>query len=241
MFELRCERLSKHFSADGRTIRAVDDVTLGVGGGETVGLVGESGSGKSTLGLLLLGLLQPTAGRVLWNDKPLESLRRDERMRFRRETAIVFQDPMSSLNPRMSVRRIVEEPIITHDRVRGRALRERALGLLERVGIDPSVARRYPHEFSGGQRQRIAIARALALHPQFVVFDEPTSALDVSVQAQVLNLVRELREEFGIGYIFISHNLPVVRLVADRVVVMYVGKIAEEGATDETFAEAQHP
>ena len=240
-FELRAENVVKHFTADGRVVRAVDGVTVAVGAGETVGLVGESGSGKSTLGLMMLGLLEPTAGRVLWNDTPLDSLSRADRMRFRRETSIVFQDPMSSLNPRMSVRRIVEEPIITHDRVRGRALRQRSFALLERVGIDPSVARRYPHEFSGGQRQRIAIARALALHPKFVVFDEPTSALDVSVQAQVLNLVRELRAEFGIGYVFISHNLPVVRLVADRLVVMYLGEIAERGTTEETFAAPEHP
>ena len=241
MFELGAAEVVKHFSADGRTIHAVDDVTIELAERETVGLVGESGCGKTTLGLLLLGLLRPTRGRVTWNGTPLDRLGRRDMMRFRRETAIVFQDPLSSLDPRMSVRRIVEEPITTHDRVRGRALRRRSLALLERVGIDASVAGRYPHQFSGGQRQRVAIARALALHPKFIVFDEPTSALDVSVQAQVLNLVRELRAEFGIGYVFISHNLPVVRLVADRIVVMYLGKIAETGTTEQTFAEPQHP
>jgi oligopeptide/dipeptide ABC transporter ATP-binding protein len=242
MFELQAERLVKHFSAsEGRTVYAVDQVDLEFGAGETVGLVGESGCGKSTFGLLLLGLLRPTSGAVRWNGTPLGKLSRRELMAFRRQTSIVFQDPMSSLDPRMSIRRIVEEPIVTHDRSRGRALHRRALDLLDRVGIDPSVARRHPHEFSGGQRQRIAIARALALHPKFVVFDEPTSALDVSVQAQVLNLVRELRSEFGIGYVFISHNLPVVRLVAERVVVMYLGKVAEQASTEAVFANPQHP
>jgi oligopeptide/dipeptide ABC transporter ATP-binding protein len=242
MFELRTEGLVKHFGGKhGRTVHALDDVDVRFNAGETVGLVGESGCGKSTLGLLLLGLLRPTSGTVSWNGVSLAELSRRDLMAFRRETAIVFQDPMSSLDPRMSIRRIVEEPIVTHDRVRGAKLHQQALDLLERVGIDPDLARRYPHEFSGGQRQRIAIARALALRPKFVVFDEPTSALDVSVQAQVLNLVRELRAEFGIGYVFISHNLPVVRLVAERVVVMYLGKVVEHGSAEATFADPQHP
>ena len=241
MFELRATNVVKHFEANGQRVRAVDDVSLLLNGGDTVGLVGESGCGKSTLGLLLLGLMPLTSGSVEWNGKPLASLSRAERMSFRRETAIVFQDPFSSLDPRMSVRRIVEEPIVTHDRARGRAVSQRALELLERVGIEPSLARRHPHAFSGGQRQRIAIARALALQPRFVIFDEPTSALDVSVQAQVLNLVRELREDFRIGFVFISHNLPVVRLVADQLVVMYLGKIVETGDASSSYDQPLHP
>lgn len=241
MFELRARDVVKRFASGGRVVHAVDGVSLTLEEGEAVGLVGESGCGKTTFGLLLLGLLEPSSGMVEWNGVPLARLSKRERMRFRSETAIVFQDPYSSLDPRMSVRRSVEEPLVTHTSLDRRARRRRALELLERVGIDPRRADEHPHEFSGGQRQRIAIARSLALDPKFIVSDEPTSALDVSVQAQVLNLVLELRAELGIGFLFISHNLPVVKLVSDRLLVMYLGKVAESGGAEEIYADPLHP
>ncbi|PSK93805.1 peptide/nickel transport system ATP-binding protein/oligopeptide transport system ATP-binding protein [Murinocardiopsis flavida] len=224
---------------------AVDGVSLAVAEGETLALVGESGSGKTTLVRLLLRLTEPTAGQVLFDGGDLAGLTPARLRAVRREMQVVLQDPYSSMNPRMRVTDIVAEPLVTHDpAVRGRArrpgLRERVGGLLEAVGLPAAVQDRYPHEFSGGQRQRISIARALALEPRLLVLDEPTSALDVSVQAQVLDLLAELQRRRGLTYVFVSHNLAVVRAVADRVAVMRHGRIVEIGPAAQVFDAPGH-
>jgi len=227
-------------------VRAVDGVTLSVRRGETLGLVGESGCGKSTLGLIVVGLENPSSGRVLIGRTTLAELRgRGGRARglsaeMRRKVQIVFQDPQASLDPRMTVEAIVGEPL----RIagwRGPRLRERVIALLGMVGMGPEVLGRYPHEFSGGQRQRIAIARALALEPELLVLDEPTSALDVSVQAQVLNLLKELQKKLGLAYLFISHNIGVVRYMSERIAVMYLGKVVEVGPASAVLGAPAHP
>lgn len=227
-------------------VRAVDGVTLSVRRGETVGLVGESGCGKSTLGLIVVGLENPNSGRVLIGRTTLADLRggggrtRGLSPEMRRKVQIVFQDPQASLDPRMTVEAIVGEPL----RIagwRGPRLRERVTALLGMVGMGPEVLGRYPHEFSGGQRQRIAIARALALEPELLVLDEPTSALDVSVQAQVLNLLKELQKKLGLAYLFISHNISVVRYMSDRIAVMYLGKVVEVGPAQAVLGAPAHP
>jgi len=233
--------LVKHFPVPGGVVHAVDGVSFDIGQGETVGLVGESGCGKTTVGRTMLNLIQPTAGELRFAGQDIFALRLKDLQVLRRKMAIVFQDPYSSLNPRMKVKDIVAEPLRTHTDLRGQTLRLRVLELLEQVGLAEQHLLRYPHEFSGGQRQRIAIARALALKPEFVVFDEPTSALDVSVQAQVLNLVRDLQGELALTYLFISHNLSVVEHIADRIMIMYLGKIVEIGRTEEIFARPLHP
>ena len=235
--------LVKHFPVENSddVVRAVDDVSFDIIAGETLGLVGESGCGKSTVGRCLLRLIEPTSGEVLFERKNIIGLPNREMQALRREMQIIFQDPYASLNPRLSIRSIVSEPLKIH-RIGGKAEQnERVADLLQKVGLDPKYADRYPHEFSGGQRQRIGIARALALNPKLIICDEPVSALDVSVQAQVVNLLQELQDEFGLTYLFISHGLAVVEHISDRVAVMYLGKIVEICRADELYERPLHP
>lgn len=222
-------------------VRAVDDVSLNIRKGETLGLVGESGCGKSTLGRTILNLYKPTEGQVLFEGMDLTSLSGPDLRQMRSHMQIIFQDPYSSLNPRMTVEAIVGEPLLIHKVTSGKTLRRRVEQLLERVGLNPLLSSRYPHEFSGGQRQRIGIARALALNPSFIVADEPISALDVSIQAQVVNLLEDLQDEFNLTYLFITHDLSMVRYICDRVAVMYLGKIVELGPVNEIYDNPQHP
>jgi peptide/nickel transport system ATP-binding protein/oligopeptide transport system ATP-binding protein len=240
---LEARNLVKDYpSRDGKEpVRAVDGVSLTLAKGATLGIVGESGGGKSTLARLILRLLEPTTGEVYFEGENLLTLRGADLRRRRRDLQIVFQDPYASLDPRMAVEAIIAEPLAIH-RVGSRAeRRERVMNLLSLVGLDPSAARRYPHEFSGGQRQRIGIARAIALDPKLVVLDEPVSALDVSIQSQVLNLLVDLKGRLGLSYIFISHDLSVVEHMSDEIAVMYLGRIVERGPADRVFTEPRHP
>jgi oligopeptide/dipeptide ABC transporter ATP-binding protein len=222
-------------------VRAVDGVDFQVAKGETLGLVGESGCGKSTVGRTILRLIPATEGEVRFEDQNFFDADRHAMKKLRRQMQIVFQDPVGSLNPRMKVGRIVGEPIAVHKLARGNELNQRVASLLERVGLSPDYANRYPHEFSGGQRQRIGIARALALEPKFIVCDEPVSALDVSIQSQILNLLSELKDELGLSYLFIAHNLAVVEHFCDRVAVMYLGRIVETADRESIYRNARHP
>jgi ABC-type glutathione transport system ATPase component len=229
------------FGGDARgEVRAVDDVSLDIRSGETLGLVGESGSGKSTLGRLVLRLIEPTSGKILFDGCNLLAAGHAEMRRLRRDMQIIFQDPFGSLDPRMRVEDVIGEPLIIHERMSPSARRVRVAELLRAVGLDQSAMRRFPHEFSGGQRQRVGIARALALHPKFIVADEPVSALDVSVGAQIVNLMAQLQREFGLTYLFISHSMPVVRYLATRIAVMYRGKIVEVGLTEQITGQPKH-
>ena len=240
------EHVSRHFPVRGllrrhRSVQAVTDVSFSVGRGEAVGLVGESGSGKSTIGRLLLGLGRPSAGRVLVDGVPLSGVRGAALTAMRRRMQLVFQDPYSSLDPRRRVGDQIADGLAIH-RLAKRAERPgRVAGLLRQVGLEPGHAERFPHEFSGGQRQRIGIARALSTGPDFLVADEPVSALDVSVQAQVLRVLADLRSRLGLGLLFISHDLPVVRSLCDRVIVLYLGRVMEEGPAAEVLAHPLHP
>ena len=217
-------------------VRAVDGVSFAIKEGECVGLVGESGCGKTTLGRTILRLIEPTAGTIQFEGREIADLRA-----FRRQAQMIFQDPYGSLNPRMTVGNIVAEPLRIHKLVKTKAdERDRVAELLKSVGLAPEHARRYPHEFSGGQRQRIGIARALAVQPKFIVCDEPVSALDVSVQAQIINLLSDLQEQFKLTYLFIAHDLAVVEHISDRVLVMYFGKVVEEASAEDIYSNPQH-
>jgi len=222
-------------------IKAVDGLTFNVYKGETLGLVGESGCGKSTTGRAILQLYQPTAGDVSFEGQSLVTMKGEQLRHMRRRMQMIFQDPYASLNPRMTVGSIVGEPLDVHNIGDRSGRRQRVQELLEIVGLNPYFINRYPHEFSGGQRQRIGVARALAVQPDFIVCDEPISALDVSIQAQVINLLEELQDEFGLTYLFIAHDLSVVRHISDRIAVMYLGKLAELTTRDDLYANPLHP
>jgi oligopeptide/dipeptide ABC transporter ATP-binding protein len=249
---LDVEDLVKHFPLQGgilarlrpsrrRVVRAVDGVSFAIDPGETLGLVGESGCGKTTTGRLVLRAIEPTGGRVRLDGEDITALPPGRLLPLRRKAQIVFQDPYTSLNPRMTVRRIVAEPIGVHRLAAGAEAAQRVRALLEMVGLQPEHAERYPHELSGGQRQRVGIARALAVSPQLIVADEAVSALDVSVRAQILNLLVELRDRLGLAYLFVSHDLGVIRFVSHRVAVMYLGRLVEVAPTSALFREPLHP
>ncbi len=246
---LRVENLVKHFpikkgvlvQKQVGAVRAVDGVSFNILEGETLGLVGESGCGKSTTGRAILQLHRPTSGSVFYGDKDLVALKGEELRHMRRKMQMIFQDPYASLNPRMTVGEIVGEPMVIHETHKGKEVQDRVEHLLKLVGLNAAFANRYPHEFSGGQRQRIGVARALALEPSLIVCDEPISALDVSVQAQVVNLLEDLQEQLGLTYLFIAHDLSMVRHISDRVAVMYLGVIAELTTRDELYNNPLHP
>ncbi len=245
---LRVEDLKMHFpiyrgvfQRQVGAVRAVDGVSFDVRRGETLGLVGESGCGKSTTGRTILQLYKPTAGNVHFEGKDLVKLKGEEMRLMRRRMQMIFQDPYASLNPRMTVGQLVGEPLMVHNVATGAEIDERVAHLLELVNMNPAFATRYPHEFSGGQRQRIGVARALALQPSFIICDEPISALDVSIQAQVVNLLEELQKQFNLTYLFIAHDLSMVRHISDRVAVMYLGVFVELASRDELYANPLHP
>ena len=222
-------------------VKAVQDVSFDIGRGQVLGLVGESGSGKTTVGRSILRLIQPTAGAVVYDGVAITTLPPEAMRQYRRRMQIVFQDPFASLNPRMTVGEIVCQALDIHDLARGAERGERIAALLQRVGLSPSHARRYPHEFSGGQRQRIGIARALAVKPSFLVADEPVSALDVSIRAQVVNLIEDLKDEFGLTVLFIAHDLGIVEYISDHVAVMYLGRIMEIAPARSLYTNPRHP
>lgn len=239
---LDVRNLKKYFKVHEGTLHAVDDVSLSISKGLTLGLVGESGCGKSTLGRLVIGLLEPTAGEVFFKGANISALDAKGKGRFRRDAQIVFQDPFSSLNPRMSVFQLIAEPLLINRACRGRReVEARVMELMDTVGLAERLVTSFPHELDGGRRQRIGVARALALNPDFIVLDEPVSALDVCIQAQILNLLGDLKKEYGYTYLFISHNLSVVRYVSDEVAVMYLGQVVERSGNRVLFEDPLHP
>ncbi len=230
------------FSRHVGDVRAVDDISFNIRKGETVGLVGESGCGKSTVARVIIRLLDPTDGEIIFEGKDITKIPQNELRKLRRDMQIIFQDPYSALNPRMTISEIIGEPLEVHNVVNNSKEKQRRIQeLLELVGLAPYHANRYPHEFSGGQRQRIGIARALALNPKFIVADEPTSALDVSVRAQIINLMQDLQKELGLTYLFISHDLSVIRHICDRILVMYLGKLVEIAPNEKLYSSPFHP
>ncbi|WP_270182626.1 ABC transporter ATP-binding protein [Alkalihalobacillus sp. CinArs1] len=245
---LEVKQLKKHFPIEGGvlkqqvgTVKAVDGVSFKLHKGETFGLVGESGCGKSTTGRMLMRLLEPSEGEVIFNGENILSLNKSKMRNLRKDIQMVFQDPFASLNPRHTVEKIIEEPLIVHGLGNKAERKKRVKELLDIVGLSPYHARRYPHQFSGGQRQRIGIARALAVNPKLIIADEPVSALDVSIQAQVLNLLEDLQKELGLTYLFIAHDLGVVRHISDRVGVMYLGRVVEMADSEKLYLEPKHP
>ncbi|MCH2265939.1 MAG: dipeptide ABC transporter ATP-binding protein [SAR324 cluster bacterium] len=245
---LKVEGLTKHFPITKGifrrqvgAVKAVDGISFDIFEGETLGLVGESGCGKSTAGRVILQLYPATAGKVTFKGRDLMALSKEELRRQRPNMQMIFQDPQDSLNPRMTVGSIISEPLVEHGKFNGKARRDRVEQLLESVGMNREFTNRYPHEFSGGQRQRIGIARALALSPEFIICDEPIAALDVSIQAQVVNLLEDLQDEFGLTYLFISHDLSMIRHIADRVAVMYLGRIVELADSESLYRAPLHP
>ena len=245
---LKVDGLVKHFPVTRGifrrqvgTVKAVDGISFEIKGRETLGLVGESGCGKSTTGRVILQLLKATSGKVFFKEHELTSISNTDLRKQRPQMQMIFQDPQDSLNPRMTVGSIISEPLLEHQRLKKKQRQERVEQLLNSVGLDPNVTNRYPHEFSGGQRQRIGIARALSLSPDFIICDEPIAALDVSIQAQVINLLEDLQEEFGLTYLFISHDLSMIRHIANRVAVMYLGRIVELASSQELYSRPVHP
>ncbi len=240
---LKVRNLKKYFPVENsdEVVKAVDGVSFNILAGETLGLVGESGCGKSTIGRCILRLIEPTSGEIIFENKNVLGLNKEELRLLRRRMQIIFQDPYSSLNPRLSVYSIISEPLKIHGVGTESERKEMVADLLQKVGLDPAYMDRYPHEFSGGQRQRIGIARAIALKPKLIVCDEPVSALDVSVQAQVINLLQDLQNEFGLTYLFISHGLAIVQHISDRVAVMYLGKIVEIAPSKRLYENPLHP
>jgi oligopeptide transport system ATP-binding protein len=245
---LKVRNLKKYFPITGGMlsrvighVRAVDDISFDLHQGETLGMVGESGCGKSTTGRVILRLLEATSGEVIFEGRNIFDLNREEMRKLRQKMQIIFQDPYASLNPRMNVGQIISEAMEIHKIASGKALMDRTKELLEVVGLNPEYASRYPHEFSGGQRQRIGIARALAVNPSLIVCDEPVSALDVSIQSQVINLLEDLQKEFGLTYLFIAHDLSVVKHISDRIAVMYLGKMVEIAKGDDLYDAPRHP
>ena len=223
-------------------VKAVDDVSFSIGEGETYGLVGESGCGKSTLGRTLVQIYPVTEGKIFYKGRDIDTLKKADRKEFTREVQMIFQDPYASLNPRMTVGEIIKEPMVIHKILDSPQEREeRAAQLLKLVGLKPDHIRRYPHEFSGGQRQRISIARTMALNPRFIICDEPISALDVSIQAQIINLLKEIQDEMGISYLFVAHDLSMVNYISDRIGVMFLGHLVEEGKADDVYSNPIHP
>ena len=239
---IRTENLCKYFRVSGgRVLRAVDDVNLFIRRGETLGLVGESGCGKSTLGRTMIGIYKPTKGKLVYDGQELDLHKKESRFAYAKKAQIVFQDPYASLDPRMTVASIIEEGMVIHNLYDQAGRRERVAELLDIVGLNREHANRFPREFSGGQRQRIGIARALAIEPEFIVCDEPISALDVSIQAQVINLLHDLQERMKLTYLFIAHDLNIVKYISDRIAVMYLGSVVELATSDELYAQTLHP
>lgn len=238
---LTMEGVSKYFKVSGGTLKAVNNVTLDVYKGETLGLVGESGCGKSTLGRVAMGIYAPTKGKMEFAGEPVDLKKTKSRFDYSKKAQIIFQDPYASLDPRMTVSSIIEEGMVIHKMYDKEKRQERVYELLELVGLNREHASRFPHEFSGGQRQRIGIARALAIEPEFIVCDEPISALDVSIQSQVINLLHELQEKLGLTYLFIAHDLNIVKYISDRIAVMYLGNVVELASSEDLYEHTYHP